>query len=119
MKKQPNHIWLYLIIVSFSSLIYAQKDNSNYFDIVTKKPNEDRWIKFSNREPIEVKISENNEPVNFVTPMFTAEISHPKNNFLEAKVVSISDQSVFGFKRSLNANNLRGYKPAYQVTGYR
>lgn len=116
--EKPSQDHTYIVGVRFAKTKKIDGKKHAVFDIVTKKRNEDRWVKFPNRQPIEVRLSENNEPVNFVTPMFTAEISHPKNSFLEAKVISISDQSIFGFKRSPKTNNLRGYKPAYQITGY-
>ena len=117
--EKPDQDLTYIVGVKFTKTKKIDGKKHAVFDIVTKKRNEDQWVKFPNRLPIEIRLSENNESVNFVTPMFTAEISHPKNSFLEAKVISISDQSTFGFKRSPKTNNLRGYKPAYQVTGYR
>jgi hypothetical protein len=115
-----NALELHAFQVAFRLKRITKRKGERYavFDIVTKRPDENQWITFFSREPIEVKFPKNSTTAMFTTPMFTVELSELTNKSLTAVTKSIAPQSTFGFKRSLKNTNTYGQKPAYQVNGY-
>ncbi|PHQ59461.1 MAG: hypothetical protein COC03_05520 [Robiginitomaculum sp.] len=108
----------YQIAFRFKRIAKRKGEKYAVFDIVTKRPDEDQWSVFLNRDPIEIKFPKNTTTASFTTPMFTVEFSNLTNKSLTAVTTSVATQSAFGFKRSLKNSNANGQKPAYQVIGY-
>jgi len=87
------------------------------FDIVTKRPKQENWVTFSNRDPIEVKFPKNTTTANFTTPMFTVELSNLTNKSVDAVITSVESQSGFGYLRALKNDDIATGRFAYQITG--